>query len=90
MRLDAKEFVSSEILSGPYAKKLWVIFQNWKFVSKSDFILRIEGFCLIGGIFDLEPLVSTYVNDVIKMDKYVSSMITLWEGPEGWGLCLIF
>ncbi|CAB4022922.1 kynurenine formamidase isoform X1 [Paramuricea clavata] len=30
---------------------------------------RFAGVCLLSGIFDLEPLLPTYINDPIKMDK---------------------
>jgi arylformamidase len=30
-----------------------------------------KGVCLLGGLYNLEPLLITYVNDPIKMDRYV-------------------
>lgn len=38
-------------------------------------VKQIVGFILFSGVYDLRPLVSTYINDALKLTRYISFAI---------------
>lgn len=46
-----------------------LLFSGWLDQLDESMCCRLKGFVLISGVYDLTPLVSTYINDALKLSR---------------------